>query len=292
MTRYRVTRHWQRRCSWFAVVALAIGAGMAPVIAQVRRPRITAAIDEARRVTLNGNTRPEVKTGTDMGQVEDDLAVDHMLLQLRRAPEQEQALEARMQRMHDPSSPDFHHWMTAAEFGSVYGPAEEDIEKITAWLQSRGFKVNSVSPGGTWIDFSGTAARVRQALHTQLHYLNVNGVRHIANQSDPQIPAALSPAIAGIASLNDFSPRPMKRARASYTFTQGGVVYQAITPGDLATIYNLAPLFANGTTGKGQTVAVIEDTDLYRAKDWSTFRTTFGLDSYASGSLVTEHPGP
>ncbi|HWD97722.1 MAG TPA: protease pro-enzyme activation domain-containing protein [Bryobacteraceae bacterium] len=79
--------------------------------------------------------------------------------------------------------------------------------------------MNSVSAGGTWIDFSGTAATVRQALHTQLHYFNANGARHVANQSNPQIPAALAPAITGIVSLNDFSPRPMKRVHASYTFT-------------------------------------------------------------------------
>jgi hypothetical protein len=97
-------------------------------MAQIKRPRITAAIDEGRRITLNGNTRPEVKTGSDLGQVEDGLAMDHMLLQLSRSPEQEQALEARIQSMHDPSSPGFHHWMTAAEFGAAYGPAQEDRE--------------------------------------------------------------------------------------------------------------------------------------------------------------------
>ena len=50
-----------------------------------------------------------------------------------------------------------------------------------------------------------------------------------------------------------------------------------MTPGDLATIYNFKPLFADGITGSGQTIAVIEDTDLYTARDWTTFRSTFGL---------------
>jgi subtilase family serine protease len=215
-----------------------------------------------------------------------------MLLQLSRSPEQERALEARIQSMHDPSSPNFHHWMTAAELGEAYGVAQEDIQKISAWLQSRGFRVNSVSPGRTWIDFSGTAASVRQALHTQLHYFNVDGARHLANQSDPQIPAALAPAVAGIASLHDFSPRSMRRSRANYTFRSGGNVYQAMTPGDLATIYNLNPLFAKGTAGKGQSIVVIEDTDLFSDQDWTTFRATFGLNTYSSGSLTTVHPAP
>jgi subtilase family serine protease len=39
-------------------------------------------------------------------------------------------------------------------------------------------------------------------------------------------------------------------------------------------------------------VAVIEDTDLYSANDWTTFRSTFGLNSYTSGTLTTVHPAP
>jgi subtilase family serine protease len=38
------------------------------------------------------------------------------------------------------------------------------------------------------IDFSGTAGQVREAFHTEIHNLNVKGVKHIANMSDPQIP--------------------------------------------------------------------------------------------------------
>ena len=65
-----------------------------------------------------------------------------------------------------------------------------------------------------------------------------------------------------------------------------------MVPADLATIYDFNPLFAKGITGIGQTIAVIEDTDLYTATDWTTFRSTFGLSQYTSGSLTTVHPAP
>jgi subtilase family serine protease len=118
-------------------------------------------------------------------------------------------------------------------------------------------------------------------------------VRHIANMSDPDIPEALAPAVAGVVSLHDFSPRPRKRVHADYTFASGKSTYQAVTPGDLATIYNLNPVFNSlGITGKGQTIAVIEDSDLYKSSDWTTFRSTFGLSKYTSGSLTTVHPAP
>jgi subtilase family serine protease len=97
--------------------------------------------------------------------------------------------------------------------------------------------------------------------------------------------------VAGIVSLNDFRPRPMHQAKPNYTFTSGGSTYYAVTPADLATIYNLNPAFAAGYTGKGQTIVVIEDTNVYSTNDWTVFRKTFGLSKYTSGSFTQVHPG-
>ena len=260
--------------------------------AQTRPALIRRGIDENRRHSLAGNTRPEATARNDVGAVAGDFAMEHMILQLARSAADEQAVQDYIDSLHDSASPNYHHWMTASEFGAAFGAAQADRAAVAQWLESHGFTVHSIAPGGMTIDFSGTAAQVRQAFHTEIHHLNVNGVRHIANMSDPEIPEALAPAVAGIVSLHDFSPRPRKRVHADYTFTSGGSTYQAVTPGDLATIYNLKPLFDRGITGNGQTIAVIEDTDLYKSSDWTTFRSTFGLSAYTSGSLATVHPAP
>ena len=83
------------------------------------------------------------------------------------------------------------------------------------------------------IDFSGTAGQVREAFHTEIHNLEVTGKKHIANMSDPQIPAALAPAVVGIVSLNNFMPRPMNQPRAAYTFSGCGADCYAVVPADL-----------------------------------------------------------
>src|SRR5438132_13013724 len=82
---------------------------------------------------------------------------------------------------------------------------------ITNWLKSQGFTVNVINARS--VDFSGTAGQVRSAFRTAIHYFDVRGVGHIANRSDPQIPAALAPAVAGIVSLNDFKPHPISGVR-------------------------------------------------------------------------------
>ena len=150
--------------------------------------------------------------------------------------------------------------------------------------------MNYVYPSGMLIDFSGNAGSIRQAFHTEIHMLSVNGKSHFANMSDPNIPAALAPALAGVVSLNDFRPHPMYRRRTDYTTSSG---YQLVVPADLATIYDFNPLFAAGYSGQGQTIVTVEDTNLYTTADWTTFRSDFGLSTaYPSATLTQIHPAP
>jgi hypothetical protein len=251
---------------------------------------ITQNVDESKLATLAGNTRPEANKQNDRGLVADSLSMEHMLLQLKRSPEQERELLQLIDELQIPSSPNFHHWLTPKEYGERFGLATQDLDVITRWLESHGFKVNVVYENRTLIDFSGTAGQVRSAFHTEIHHLDVKGVKHFANMSDPRIPAALAPAIVGVVSLHDFKPHTNYKPRSNYTLASTGEYL--VVPGDLATIYNLNPLFTAGVSGQGQTIVVIEDTDVYTITDWTTFRSTFGLSSYTGGSFTQVHPAP
>jgi subtilase family serine protease len=282
-------------------IAMAIGAFSmfaipATVYAQqampTASPQILRAIDEHDRVAALGNTRPEAIPANDRGRVPDDFEMANMQLVLRRPAAQEQAFESVIDAMYTPGSATFHHWLTANAIGAQFGPAEADVGTVTRWLASHGFQVNTIYPSRMVIDFSGTAGQVRETFATEIHNLDVDGVHHVANMSDPSFPAALAPVITGIASLHDFRPRSMREPRPMYTYgPKGGKTY-ALVPADMATIYNLSPLFTAGITGKGQTVVAIEDTDLYKTSDFTTFRSKFGLTAYTSGSLTTIHPAP
>jgi subtilase family serine protease len=251
---------------------------------------VNSPVTEARTATLFGNTRPEAILRNDRGLLPDATPIDHMQLLLDRPAETDAALDRLITDLHDKSSPRFHQWLSAAEFGATFGARDEDIQTVIAWLQSHGFTVNGVQAGRTMIDFSGTAGQIREAFHTEMHRLDVHGHAHIANMSDPRIPQALAGIVRGVVSLHDFRPHTNYKPRPAYTFTSGGNTYQAVVPGDLAKIYNLTPLFTAGISGQGQTVVAIEDTNVYSTADWTTFRSTFGLSSYTSGSLSQVHP--
>lgn len=153
-----------------------------------------------------------------------------MLLQLKRAPEVESAFETYIDSLTDKSSPNFRHWLSAVEQGDQYGVAQLDIDAITTWLQSQGFSVNHVYPNRMVIDFSGSAGQIRNAFHSEIHHLMVGGKPHIANMSDPQVPAALAPAIHGVVSMHDFRPDAYHRFKTDYTFSNPEMWHHLLRP--------------------------------------------------------------
>ena len=189
------------------------------VLAQQVAPaiRIVNHVDESSLVTLKGNTRPEAIAKNDRGRVSDNLPMTDLILVLSRDAAQQAAFEKFVASQYDSSSPNFHQWLTPEQVGENFGPSQTDIATITNWLTGHGFSVDSVSKDRMSIRFSGTAGTVSSALHTEIHNLQVNGVGHIGNMTDPQIPAALSPVVVGVKSLHNFFPRPLHHLGSQVT---------------------------------------------------------------------------
>jgi subtilase family serine protease len=258
-------------------------------------PVITGAVNAAELLTLGGNTRPEAVAANDLGALPASFPMAHMLLQLKRSAAREVALEQYIAELSDKKSANYHQWLTPALFAQYFGVAPADVNVVTGWLKSQGFTINGVQASGLMIDFSGTAGQVAAAFHTSIHNLSVNGATHFGNMSDPQIPAALAPAVGGIVSLHNFYPKPLlvpkPKKLPQYTFTNSNGTFHGLVPGDIATIYNFNPLYAEGISGKGQSIMVVEDTYVYSVNDWTIFRKTFGLTRpYPSGSLSQISP--
>jgi len=289
-----VSRTHRRTASFLFTLLAGIAAGGSPVqaasidIHTAAHPLITEVINETRLVTLTGNTRSEANSLNDRGVAEATLPLDHMQLLLKRPADREIALEKLMSEQTTLGAPNYHHWLTAQQFGDNYGPAQSDVDTVTTWLRQKGFTVNQVNPSKTMVDFSGRAELIKNAFGTEIHHLDVGGVKHIANMSDPKIPEALAPVVAGVVSLNDFRPHTNYKLKPEYTYTSGTSTLHALVPADLATIYNLNPLFNAGIKGQGQTIALVEDTNVFSTADVSTFRSTFGL---GTGTFTQVHPG-
>jgi hypothetical protein len=268
-------------------------------------PRLAQPTDSGNLIILKGNVHPAARPETDRGTAPVDLPLLHMVLVLKPNATQRAALSKLLDDQQNSHSPAFHKWLTPSEFGERFGVADQGIEKVSMWLRSYGFTVESVSHGHTFITFSGTNAQLQQAFHTQIHRYLVQGKQHYANASNPEIPAGLADVVAGIASLHDFHSHPMhkllgtvKRAHGTnqwkdlspvhtnpqpgpqsnpmFTTSINGNTFYAMTPYDFAVIYNLGSLWNAGIDGSGQSIAIVARSDI-QPTDVDNFRASFGL---------------
>jgi len=244
--------------------------------------RITQAIDEARMVEMKGNVHPLARGEFDQGAVSNATPMKRLLLLLERSPEQEAALQQLMAEQMSKESPNFHKWLTPEEFGRQFGPADADLQTVTNWLTSHGFTGFRMNRGKTVIEFNGNVGQVRSAFHTDIHKFVVNGEERQANTGDPQIPAALTPVVAGIVSLHNFPMKSMRHRVGAFTRTADGRIVSELTgssnqffavgPADFAKIYNI-PSSLDGTGGN---IAILGFSSIDVA-DTRAFRALFGL---------------
>jgi subtilase family serine protease len=259
--------------------------------------------------TLKGNLHPAAVAANDRGIVEDSAPLGNVILLLNRAPEQEKQLDAMIDQLHNSKSPKYHQWLTAEQFGEEYGLSDADLKTVTDWLQSKGFTIEDVPPGRTYIVFTGTVGQIRTAFHTEIHKINVHGELHRANMSEPEVPAALAPAIRGFRQLTDFRAKPLlvkagavkhnsktgawERVPTSgvapaITFTYNSSTFYSVTPQDFYTIYNENPELSSAINGAGVTIAVIEETEVVNQSDVASFRSQFGLPTYPATPNSTQ----
>lgn len=277
-----------RALRWVAFVVLAIDMA-APVCAQPSR--IAGPVDRARVVALRGNLRPASLRRNDGGRVDRNFALPAMTLLLEATPGQQAELRQLLAEQQDPRSPRYHRWLTPEDFANRFGTSAADSIAIADWLRSQGFTVSGIARSRTWVAFSGTAGQVRSAFHTEIHSYAFRGKTHFANATEPSIPQALAGVVAGIAGLDDFGDE-LSEDRPDMTSSLG---LHTLAPDDIATLYDIAPLYQSGIDGTGVKIAVAGNTQFNASAlaDVAAFRSQFHLPANVPQVIVNpDYPAP
>jgi subtilase family serine protease len=269
-------------------------AGTPPSLAGVTpHARITKKINDVDRVKLVGNRLAELDSSIDKGAVDGNLLLKNMMLVLNSSQEQLAALELYSKAQQTPGATEYHRWLTPQEFASHFGVASQDLSVIRNYLISHGFSIDEIQAGGRSLTFSGTVAQVKKVFHTEIRHYEWKGEQHIANDSDPQIPAALSGVVRGVINLHDFNSRARK---PEHTINQiptagnplsGGIGNlptpdwnignnHYLTPADYGVIYDINPLYNASINGSGVNIAVLGRSNIV-ASDIASFQSFSGL---------------
>ncbi len=284
-------------CTWIArrlaVTACLIGS-WSLVSAQAVRSRILEDINPNNSVVLPGSVNPRIARQMQTGRMAASTPIEGITLTFALTPEQEAELKALIQAQLTPGNPEYHQWLTPAAFAARFGLSPADVQKVEQWLQSQGFSIVRVANSRTSITFSGTVEQVENAFQTQMNRYTVDGKAHWSNGTSLSIPAALQGVVLNIGNLNDFRPHPMMRrapanvTRPAYTSSQSGDNY--MTPGDVATIYDINAAYNSSGTGAGVTIAIMGQSEI-EASDIQNFDNAAGVPVNTPNMIVVPGSG-
>jgi len=254
--------------------------------------RALAGAGEGPLIALRGTLHPLARPENDRGAVADSFPASRMLVLLNPPADRQKALQFFLRDAHNPASLSYHRWLTPEQFGAQFGARDEDVQQVETWLQSHGFAVNRVTRSRRALEFSGTAAQVRKALHAPIHQYQLAGKTYYSVASEVSVPQSIAPLLKGFAPLNNFPLRGLLHTAGKATYapargrgkpefttrTPNGGAFYAIAPEDLATQYDITPLYQAGTNGAGQTIGVIGEYNLDLTIT-ASYRALFGLPS-------------
>jgi subtilase family serine protease len=266
------------RLAILSVTGLFLGTALA---AQGPAPRLSADIDNAQRTVLLGSHSPKARPEYEAGRLPSGTPLQGISIVFSRSAAQEADLQALLTAQQDPASPLYRQWLTPEQFAARFGATDADIAKVQFWLQQQGFSLEGASRSKDRVRFSGTSQQVEAAFATELHYYTVNGHQHYAPSSDLSVPAALAPLVQTITNLSTFRPRshikigaPRRPPQPKFTSSQTGSHF--LTPGDIATIYDIKAAYNAGYTGAGQSIAAVGQTEIVLS-DIENFQKAAGL---------------
>src|SRR5512140_82089 len=84
---------------------------------QPQQRRIVRPVDNASAVRLQGTLAPRARANLDRGQVAGTMPLDRITMVFARTAAQQAELDRLLAAQHDPTSGEYHKWLTPEEFG-------------------------------------------------------------------------------------------------------------------------------------------------------------------------------
>ncbi len=221
------------------------------------------------------------------------------------------ALDKLLADQQDPSSPQYHRWLTPDEFAARFGPTQTDFSAALDWLHSQNVNIESADIKSRQIRFADTVAHAEQMFGSPI--LGSEDGKFFGNAWEPSIPARFDGVIAFIDGLDNLRVvvaashadptrgEPQFRPLQLASLLSQGIADarpepefrgNAFGPSDLHTFYDETPLLEAGVDGHGSDcIAFIELSD-YPDAGVEAFDQEFSLpDPVVTRVFPTTSPG-
>jgi len=207
---------------------------------------------------LHNHVRPAVASGkaAPVGVLPSS---QRMTLAIQLPIRNQAELTSFLDRLYDPSSSDFHQFLSVAEFTERFGPTAQDYDTVVSFAKANGFTVTDTPANRLLVDINGSVSQVEKAFHVVMTVYQHPTEARTFYSPDREPSLDLSVPVSHIAGLNNFSiPRPMlKRLPAGaqvHSNATGSGPEGAYRPSDMRTAY----YGGTALTGAGQSVGMLE----------------------------------
>ncbi|HEX3345392.1 MAG TPA: protease pro-enzyme activation domain-containing protein, partial [Polyangiaceae bacterium] len=164
-------------------------------------------------------------------------------------------LEAFVQSSQDPSSRQYHSFLSVNDFASRFSPSKKDIARVAAYLTPFGITVGSTLADDLVLKATGTIAAFTQAFTFTMHDFQRGSKRYHRPTQAPHLPSALSDvmlvvagfstqpaAVTKLTSATQASPKFARSLALPKSGTATGIPGN-YTVGDFANEYDVNPLY-------------------------------------------------
>ena len=215
--------------------------------------------------TVTQNLLPGLANATDLGPANGAQQLRLVVSVKRPNTAGEESL---VNAVHNPSSAQFGHFLTPAQFAAQFGVPASQSAQVTSWLTGGGLTVASVSAARDVYVVTGDVAHVDALLKTATHSFATSLGNFVANTAAPVLPFSLG--VFNIVGLNTLQRYSIPSHITSQDTCVGATCLGATTPQDLWTAYEQPSAFTGqgqkiGIFGEGQTDDVIADLRQFEA---------------------------
>ena len=192
----------------------------------------------------------------------------------------QEALNKLLAEIYDPSSTNYHRYLTPEQFTAQFGPTEQDYQSLIDFAKTNGLTVAATYPNRVLLDVSGSAATVEKVFHVTMGVYQhpVESRTFYAPDAEPSVDCAVP--VLHISGLdNFFIPRPANLKKNPLK-NQPGNITPALGSGPsgnyMGNDFRAAYVPDTSLNGAGQSVALLE-LDGYYAADIAQYETVAGL---------------
>ncbi len=167
-----------------------------------------------------------------------------------------QALTNLIQQLYDPTSPQFHHYLTPSQFTEQFGPSSDDYQAVIDFVKANGLVVSGTHSNRTLVDINASVADIERVFHVTMQtYKHPTESRtFFAPDQNPSINLAIP--VLSIKGLDNYS-LPHRMSHAVHV-TKNDLT--GTGPGNFFIGSDYRHAYAPGVTltGTGQRVALFE----------------------------------